>query len=373
MHKLKNRQIDEQATYAFMTSKSLYKSWVRHLWAQRTGAINFQGSSELLKENATCPLCNNSLSIGITWHALLSCQHIQIQQLYKEWGQKGETYWTDLIDKHLSVEDTNQLLTPAALLKLRGATIRGEQWGGWIHELGDISHQQYLILAAAFPGQELKYISQAQKALTHHNTTILNKYADLVGIHKGADNGIRIIRTLPLTQEQKLQDEAITKTINTNPVRSYTSEQEEQRYENIQMGWKMSSHMLSSEDQRYYLTLKQDQHRQGRSSSNADMDKMIHQTQPEHREQVRIITSPFLQIFGPSTNTDQQEPLAQVDTQQNINRDHTHLASTLGGQRPRERLYQNDTLTHRDHIQLVDIVANKNNEDATPPLSASYV
>jgi len=70
-HKLKHRIIDSEATHAYTKSKNLYKSWVRHLWAQRTGKINFQGAKELTDNYTSCPLCTKALSLGVTWHALL--------------------------------------------------------------------------------------------------------------------------------------------------------------------------------------------------------------------------------------------------------------------------------------------------------------
>ena len=79
----KNRIIDSQATNAYLKHKKLYKSWVRHLWAQRTGARNHQGAMEATNKHTTCPICHMPIcqkqsEIGITWHALLECEGLAV-------------------------------------------------------------------------------------------------------------------------------------------------------------------------------------------------------------------------------------------------------------------------------------------------------
>ena len=166
-----------------MKHKNLYKSWVRHLWAQRTGALNFQGAMEVTNKRTTCPLCQKGLTLGITWHALLECEHTQIQQLYKEWATKSDKHWAQLTNQ-LNKTERDKLLTTHNYMQMRGETQRGTNHGGWIHELGDISPTQYMIISAAHPKTAMDYIFKAQKALTHHNTTILAKYTELAGMYK---------------------------------------------------------------------------------------------------------------------------------------------------------------------------------------------
>ena len=110
-NKLKNRIIDTQATNAYLKHKNLYKSWVRHLWAQRTGALNYQGAMEATNKHTTCPICHQNINqnqseMGITWHALLECEHPQIQQLYKEWADNSNKHWTQLTNQLNSEEQT---------------------------------------------------------------------------------------------------------------------------------------------------------------------------------------------------------------------------------------------------------------------------
>ena len=95
-YKIKARYIDETATMAFLKSTKVAQSWPRNLWAQRTGAMNFQGIFPQIKETKTCPLCAKSLDIGITWHVLLECSAPPMQRLYQEWGTWADTEWESL-------------------------------------------------------------------------------------------------------------------------------------------------------------------------------------------------------------------------------------------------------------------------------------
>jgi len=309
-NKLKGRIIDTHATNAYTKSKNLYKSWVRHLWAQRTGALNYQGAKTITDNYTTCPLCKQHIKTGITWHALLDCTHQDIQTLYEKWASTSTKHWNELIDK-LSTEDTNKLLTPKSINKLRGTTNRGNKWGGWIHELGDISPTQHLIIAAAHPKKALDYIFKAQKALTHHNTTILNKYTQLTGMHKGPDNGIRIATKLKPTQEQDKQEQTqptpsntpITKTNNKTPTFNPHKE-EEQKYHTITQTWKYYGYgqTMTQQEKQYYTQLKAQQHKEGNSSSNSRAHAPT-TTAPHTKQQpaIRLTPlelSPFLKTFG---------------------------------------------------------------------------
>ena len=43
---------------------------------------------------------------------------------------------------------------------MRGKTSRGVQWGGWLHELGDISPPQAMIIALAKGTQAMDWVLQ---------------------------------------------------------------------------------------------------------------------------------------------------------------------------------------------------------------------
>ncbi len=310
-NKLKNRQIMAEATYAFTKSKNLYKSWVRHLWAQRTGALNYQGAMEATNNKTTCPLCQQQIKHNITWHALLDCQHQAIQVLYAEFARKNKQHWEELISK-LSTQDKETLLKPTQTTKIRGRTERGDIWGGWIHELGDISMQQYLIITAAHPGKEMDYIFKAQKALTHHNTTILNKYTELAKIHKGPDNGIRITMKLQQTQEQKQANQQALNTMystTTQPQPNNIHEREvteEEKWEQITKTWKTYRHKLGTKEQEIYKNLKLEQHFHNNSShsltyhtqKNVNHSNKQQQNNPSTHQAHTNTKSQFLAIFA---------------------------------------------------------------------------
>ena len=244
----------------------------------------------------------------------MECTHPEIEELYLEWGQKGEQHWQDILDK-LSAADRQQLLTPGKLNRLRGPTARSRRWGGWLHELGDISPVQYQILAAAYPGEALDYIFKAQKALTHHNTAILMKYAKLIGMNKGPDNGIRITVKLAPTQEQLAQIKQNTQSSpSTLPDKQLTTpppcaqhrhrthydplQAELCRFADIQKVWKQCGHSLSPENQIYYGQLKASQHQAGSSSSCSGAPRPQHIYSAPPNAVLPPLYSPFLAQFG---------------------------------------------------------------------------
>ena len=187
-------------------------------------------------------------------------------------------------------------------MQMRGETQRGTNHGGWLHELGDISPTQYMIISAAHPETAMDYIFKAQKALTHHNTTILAKYTELAGIYKGPDNGIRITTKLTPTQEEQMQTDKLTqeKTANTQANSkqkepTQPAPTEEVKYKHICQMWGKYGHTMTKELQEYYRNLKAEQHLQNNSSSSTSLYK-----QPQQQKQKKKTTTqtPFLKEFG---------------------------------------------------------------------------
>ena len=140
----------------------------------------------------------------MTWHALLECEENKIQDLYKEWGRKSTAQWTELLTS--MDQQKLQLIREeqgSKHKKERGTTERGDKWGGWLQELGDISPVQWMIIAAAKETGAQDWVTQAQKELTKSNMKILREYADMVGLYMGPDNGIRVVSVLKDTQNTK--------------------------------------------------------------------------------------------------------------------------------------------------------------------------
>ena len=96
--KLKGRIIDQEATNGYLRSKYATTSWTgTYGRAVRTGCINFQGKYVLEEEGSVCPLCSKQIHHNMTWHALLECDHADIQSMYKQWAATSTTQWEDLI------------------------------------------------------------------------------------------------------------------------------------------------------------------------------------------------------------------------------------------------------------------------------------
>ena len=202
--KLKGRVMDTGATNAYLRSKYATTSWTRHLWAMRTGCINFQGKYSLEEEGKECPLCNKPISHNMTWHAILECDNQDIQDMYEDWAIKSKDQWEEIM-QHLSPTERDNIERTGRGRKWRGTTERGNKWGGWMQELGDISSKQYMTIAAVKGNMAQETIMCTQRRLAIWNGKILCKYAELAGLYKGPDNGIRIVSTLQDCQKQKKQ------------------------------------------------------------------------------------------------------------------------------------------------------------------------
>ena len=114
----------------FLKSPKISQSWPRLLWAQRSGAINFQGIYPQIKGHNTCPLCATALSTGLTWHILLECRAPGLQTLYQDWATKAETEWDSLLSL-LSLEQKQHLDFELHSPRLRGTSYRGIEMG-WL-------------------------------------------------------------------------------------------------------------------------------------------------------------------------------------------------------------------------------------------------
>ena len=124
-----------------------------------------------------------------------------MQHQYQRWGTQSAYEWRALIaeltpaqKEHLSYE----LSSP----RLRGPTPRGTQWGGSLHELGDISPMQSIIIATAKPHASEHFILEAQKKLIMANMALLSRFTKLTGTTLSADNSIRINEKRATTQEE---------------------------------------------------------------------------------------------------------------------------------------------------------------------------
>jgi len=321
------------------------------------------------------------------------------------------------------MQDRSHLLPPHKLHRLRGQTDRGTRCGGWLHELGDISPLQHQILAAAYPGEALDYIFKAQKTLTHHNTTILMKYAKLIGMNKGPDNGIRVVTKLVPTQEQQAQAQTHSSLLSTKgptvppkgtrPRPLYHSHRQEQgKFDIIQKVWKQCGHLLSSADQTYFGQLKASQHRAGRSSSCSGAPRPHYPQYKPVNAVLQPLFSPFLEQFDPHRSAPHPPPTfsppsiptllsppgsesAQQAQAPVFDSAHTGalpsptppsylLLSSPGGvcapthtspaSSHGQRSWEGRTELEWNHsIDTHTNVASENNGDATPPLSGSNV
>ena len=108
----------------FLKSSKISQSWPRLLWAQRSGAINFQGIYPQIKEHNNCPLCNQILTNGLTWHILLECRATGLQALYQEWATKADKEWENLLSL-LSSDQKQHLDHELNSPRLRGTSYRG--------------------------------------------------------------------------------------------------------------------------------------------------------------------------------------------------------------------------------------------------------